>query len=78
MLYGLDMVDKAKSSKNLSLLLLQESLWKIEDKLNVFVEGLADHEADIIRLRRSLDKVSLRLKSLETLVQKPKRRFKNG
>lgn len=78
MLYGLDMIDKAKNSRKLSLLLLQESLWKIEDKLNIFVEGLADHEADIIRLRRSIDQVSLRLKSLETLVQKPKRRLKNG
>ena len=40
------------STDQLSLHLLQESIWGIEDKINVFVESIADHEAELIRLKR--------------------------
>lgn len=46
------MTKNISKSHTFSLLLLQESLWGIEDKLNVIVESIADHEAEINRLKR--------------------------
>lgn len=45
----------------MSLMLLQESLWKIEDKLNVIVECIADHEAELIRVKRKIQLLSRKL-----------------
>lgn len=59
------MPDKPNSKRRLSLLLLQESLWKIEDKLNIFLESIADHEAELIRLRRLVSLVLQRLEGME-------------
>ena len=56
-----------KTNDKITLLLLQESLWGIEDKLNVIVESIADHDADIIRLKALQQLTSERLSSLESL-----------
>ena len=42
-------------------MLLQESIWKIEDKLNVLLESAADHEAELIRVRNSMNLLLQRL-----------------
>ncbi len=47
-------------------MLLQESLWKVEDKLSLMLESLADHEAELIRLRRLITLTSQRLHTLES------------
>ena len=60
-----------KKGNELSLMLLQESLWGIEDKINVIVETLADHEAEIIRLKRHNQLHSERLNTLEVNRIKP-------
>ena len=36
----------------MELKLLKENLWNVEDKTNVLLESTADHEAELIRLRR--------------------------
>ena len=59
------MAEKSNNKRRLSLLLLQESLWKIEDKMNIFLESIADHEAELIRLRRSVNLALQKLRSLE-------------
>ncbi len=46
-------------------MLLQESIWKIEDRLNVFLESIADHEAELIRLKRRIDLMINGLERLE-------------
>ena len=56
-----------KPNDKITLLLLQESLWGIEDKLNVIVESIADHDADIIRLKALQQLSSERLSNLESL-----------
>jgi len=57
---------------------LQESLWKIEDRINVILESLADHEADIIRIKRLNPQILQRLDVLETQIKEQKRREKHG
>lgn len=47
-------------------MLLQESLWKVEDKLSLMLESLADHEAELIRLRRLITQATQRLHTLES------------
>ncbi len=56
-----------KPNDKITLLLLQESLWGIEDKLNVIVESIADHDADIIRLKALQQLTAERLSNLESL-----------
>lgn len=41
--------------------LLQESLWNLEDKLNIILEGTADHDAELIRLKRLSNQILDRL-----------------
>ena len=60
------MPDNTNNKRRLSLLLLQESLWKIEDKMNIFLESVADQEAELIRLRRQLNLVGHRVEALES------------
>jgi chromosome segregation ATPase len=52
--------------KTITLMLLQESLWKLEDRLNIFMESIADHEADLIRHKSKFKILSQRLDTLET------------
>jgi len=68
------MSDEHNEKKRITLMLLQESLWKIEDKLSVIVESLADHEAELIRLRRFMTKATQRFQTLDARYSKSKMR----
>lgn len=49
----------------MTLLLLREAIWQVEDRLNVIAESVVDQEAEIIRLKRLNDLHSRRLESFE-------------
>jgi len=51
--------------------LLQESLWNLEDKFSVVLDSDADHEAELIRLKRRLDHCVERISKLETQHNSP-------
>lgn len=51
---------------HLQFKLLQESLWNLEDKINVILESTADHEAELIRLKRHGSLMHERLGKVET------------
>ena len=57
-------------------MLLQESLWKVEEKLSLMMESLADHEAELIRLRRLITQATQRLHTLESRFSTGKSRKK--
>jgi hypothetical protein len=59
------MVEDANKHRRLNLMLIQELLWKLEDKINVILEGIADHEAELIRHRQNIDAYSARIDKLE-------------
>ncbi len=46
------MANSPSSEPKTQILLLKELVWKIDDKLKVILETQADHEAEIIRLKR--------------------------
>lgn len=50
-------------------MLLQESIWKIEDKLNTIIESLADHDADLIRIKSKLQALTQRVNLLESKIK---------
>ncbi|MEZ5357202.1 MAG: hypothetical protein R3F48_13535 [Candidatus Zixiibacteriota bacterium] len=50
----------------MAIMLLKEAIWKVEDRLNVILESIADHEAEIIRLRQHSHLSSERLTKIET------------
>ena len=60
------MSNGTNDKKRIASMVLQESLWKVEDKLIQMIENLADHEAELIRLRRLITLTSERLHTLET------------
>ncbi len=60
------MSEEANDKRGITLMLLQESLWKLEDKLGLVMESIADHEADLIRLRRLITLATERLHTLES------------
>lgn len=68
------MSNGATEEKRIALMVLQESLWKVEDKLILMIENLADHEAELIRLRRIISLTTERLHSLESRSIKSKYR----
>ncbi len=62
------MFNKPNNTGKINLMLLKESLWKVEDRLNVILESIADHEAELLRLKRlsnlsleRIGKIELRL-----------------
>jgi hypothetical protein len=59
------MVEDANKHRRLNLMLIQELLWKLEDKINVILESIADHEAELIRHRQNIDAYSARIGKLE-------------
>lgn len=59
------MADPRSDSDKVDVILLQESFWKLEDKLEVFVESLADLEAEVIRLKRAVKLIEQRLDNEE-------------
>ena len=60
------MSNGTREKKRIALMVLQESLWKVEDKLILMIENLADHEAELIRLRRLITLATERLHTLES------------
>lgn len=60
------MSNGTSEKKRMALMVLQESLWKVEDKQIQMIENLADHEAELIRLRRLITQTSERLQTLES------------
>lgn len=63
------MAEKPNNNRRMNLMLLQESIWKVEDKLRVILESLADHEAELIRTRNSMNELLRKLDLLETDVK---------
>jgi hypothetical protein len=59
------MAEKPNNKRRMNLMLLQESIWKVEDKLRVILESLADHEAELIRTRNSMNELLRKLDLLE-------------
>jgi hypothetical protein len=57
--------------KKITLMLLQESFWKLEDRLNVFMESIADHEAELIRNKSRINILSQKLDTLEFKIASP-------
>ena len=70
------MVERTNKDRKLSLMLLRESLWQIEDKVNIILESIADHEAELIRHKRTLDSLSERLIRHES--RQSSKRLKGG
>ncbi len=70
----MDMVKCPANHRKISNMLLRESLWKIEDRLTVLVESIADHEAELIRLRRQMLLVSAKIEETEALSHKKRDR----
>jgi len=61
------------NKQKLSLLLLREALWQIEDKLKIITEAQADHEADLIRLKHTYFDITNQLKQLQLLIKSKRR-----
>ena len=59
------MVNKSSDNGKINLMLLKETLWKVEDKINVILESIADHEAEQIRQKRLTNLILERLSKLE-------------
>ena len=57
------------SQPKLTLLLLREAIWQIEDRVNVIVESVADQEAEVLRLKRLNELHTKRLESLESALK---------
>ena len=57
------------SQPKLTLLLLREAIWQIEDRVNVLVESVADQEAEVLRLKRLNELHTKRLESLESALK---------
>ncbi|RKX31251.1 MAG: hypothetical protein DRP46_03765 [Candidatus Zixiibacteriota bacterium] len=60
------MVQTKNSNQKINLKLLQEALWNIEDKMKSYMESIADHEAELIRLKRQFNIIRQRITNLET------------
>lgn len=60
------MAIKESSKQKLDTILLREILWRIEDNIKVILESMADHEAELIRLRRLVDRLLHRFDTLNT------------
>ena len=73
------MAENMNDKRRISLMLVQESLWKVEDKLNVILESVADHEAELIRLRHLVNLITERIRALESCSKRSAaREDKNG
>ncbi|MCP4603478.1 MAG: hypothetical protein GY847_23660 [Proteobacteria bacterium] len=59
------MADPSNNCRKINLMLLQESVWQVEDRMNVFIETLADQEAALIRLKGTVTTLDQRLNRLE-------------
>lgn len=59
------MADPSNNCEKLNSMLLKESLWRVEDKLNVLDQSVADVEAGLIRLRGTVNAFEQRLLRIE-------------
>ena len=57
--------------------LIEERFWNLEDKMEVVQESIADHEADIVRLKQRTMRCIERLDRLESKQREVKRRTKD-
>lgn len=48
------MSERTYNDIEMNFKLLREALWNLEDKLTTIMDSLADHEADLVRLRRQI------------------------
>ena len=55
------MVIGQNNKKGIDAILVQETLWTIEDNVKIILESVADHEAELIRLRHSINSLALKL-----------------
>ena len=53
----------------MTLLLLQEAIWQVDDRVNVILESVADQEAELLRVKRLSDLHSQRLEFLESILK---------
>jgi len=60
------MTEEIIDNGKMKIMLLQESFWKVEDKMNIILESIADQEADVIRLKRLTSLLQERLGRVET------------
>jgi len=59
------MIENGKTRK-ISILLLQESLWGIEEKLDVIVDTMTDHEVELLNVKRQLKDILLQLNNIKS------------
>lgn len=60
------MVNNHDNRHRISTILFRESLWNIEDNVKNILEGVADHEAELIRLRHAIETLARRLEKSDT------------
>lgn len=63
------MPESPNSQPRLTLLLLQEAIWRVEDRLHVILESVADLEAEALRLKRLSELHSKRLEAVEQRIK---------
>jgi hypothetical protein len=66
-------MNEKNNKQKISLMLLREALWQLEDKIKVITETQADHEADLIRLKHSFTNILNHLKELQSLIKSKRR-----
>ena len=59
------MPNESDNQRRIDVMLIKESVWKVEDRLNVISESIVDQEAELIRLKRLVDLALERLGKLE-------------
>ena len=64
-----------ENNTNMELRLLKEAIWNVEDKLNVILEAIAEHESELLKLRQL---TNLCLQRLVCLEEQDKRGCKGG
>ena len=52
------MGEKDCKEEHISLMLLREDVWKVDDRVNILVETIADHEAELLRQKQMIDTLS--------------------
>ncbi|MFH1891879.1 MAG: hypothetical protein ABIK83_04270 [Candidatus Zixiibacteriota bacterium] len=73
------MVIGHENKQRIDAILVQETLWTIEDNVKIILESVADHEAELIRLRHSINSLALKLeKSRSHEIVNTSKEAKNG
>jgi len=69
------MKNQKRGITRLDIKLLQEILCKLEDKINIMMDSIADHDAEIIRLNKNHKTLE---KSLDSIKSQMTKIAKNG